>query len=50
MFNYEHILIGLDGCEFSERAFSEAIEIAKRNNAELVVDQIIPDTLTQMHA
>lgn len=45
MFNYQHILIGLDGSELSERAFSEAIEIAKRNNAELVVAQIIPDTL-----
>ncbi len=45
MFNYQHILICLDGSELSERAFSEAIEIAKRNNAELVVAQIIPDTL-----
>lgn len=27
MFNYQHILIGLDGSELSERAFSEAIEM-----------------------
>lgn len=45
MLTYHHILVGLDGSDLAEHAFSEALEIAKRNNAELVVAQIIPDTL-----
>lgn len=35
--NYKNILVGIDGSEESEKAFLKAKEIAKNNEAELVI-------------
>ena len=38
--NYKNILVGIDGSEESEKAFLKAKEIAKNNEAELVITWI----------
>lgn len=40
---YKHILVALDGSEKSEKALLEAIEIAKRNHANLYLAWVIND-------
>lgn len=40
---YKRILVALDGSNQSEKAFKEAIEIAKRNNATVFLTRIIND-------
>ena len=40
---YQRILVGVDGSELSQKAFTEAVEVAKRNQAELFVAHIIPN-------
>ena len=39
--DYQRILIGIDGSEEAEIAFRKAVEIAKRNNATLVIVHIV---------
>ena len=41
---YKKILVAVDGSEHSERAFQEAISVAKRNNADLLIVHIFDDT------
>src|SRR5690625_279967 len=43
--NYEKIIIAVDGSKASEKAFKKAVEIAKRNNAKLILAHIV-DTRT----
>ncbi|WP_409302155.1 universal stress protein [Peribacillus sp. SCS-155] len=38
---YKKILVAVDGSEEADRAFRKALEIAKRNNAEIVVAHVI---------
>jgi nucleotide-binding universal stress UspA family protein len=40
-FQYEHILVALDGSKEAEWALEKAIEIAKRNNAKLLLVHVI---------
>ncbi|KFN91928.1 universal stress protein [Tetragenococcus muriaticus] len=40
---YKRILVAIDGSEKSEKAFNEAIEIAKRNDATVFLAWIIND-------
>lgn len=40
---YKTILVGLDGSEQSDRAFQEAIEVAKRNDGKLFVAHVVDD-------
>lgn len=42
---YERILVGLDGSDLSKKALSQAIEVAKRNEAKLFIAQIIPSNV-----
>lgn len=44
-FKYKNILVAVDGSKEAEWAFKKAIEIAKRNNAELLLAHVI-DTRT----
>lgn len=44
---YEHILVAIDGSKEAEWALEKSIEIAKRNNAKLLLAHII-DTRTFM--
>lgn len=44
-YEYKNILIGLDGSKVSEKALDKSIEIAKRNNATLVLVNVV-DTKT----
>ena len=43
--NYQNILVGIDGSAGAEFALKKAIEVAKRNNATLVITHVI-DTLS----
>ncbi|MFC5735257.1 universal stress protein [Cytobacillus gottheilii] len=43
--NYENILVAVDGSPEADWAFRKAIEIAKRNNAKIIVAHIV-DTRT----
>ncbi|KAB2334221.1 universal stress protein [Bacillus mesophilum] len=43
--NYENILVAVDGSPEADWAFKKAIEIAKRNNAKIIVAHIV-DTRT----
>ncbi|MEI3606052.1 universal stress protein [Pseudogracilibacillus sp. SE30717A] len=43
--NYEKIVIAVDGSKASEKAFKKSVEIAKANNASLVLSHIV-DTRT----
>ncbi len=43
--NYKNILVGIDGSAGAEFALKKAIEVAKRNNATLVITHVI-DTLS----
>ena len=43
--NYQNILVGIDGSSGAESALKKAIEVAKRNNATLVITHVI-DTLS----
>src|SRR5690625_7582606 len=43
--NYKNIVIAVDGSKASEKAFNKAIEIAKRNDATLILTHIV-DTRT----
>lgn len=38
---YEHILVAVDGSYESELAFEKAVNVALRNNAELVITHVI---------
>ncbi|TCT24962.1 nucleotide-binding universal stress UspA family protein [Melghiribacillus thermohalophilus] len=40
-FEYKHIVVAVDGSEEAERALNKAIDIAKRNHAELVISHVI---------
>lgn len=42
---YQKILVGVDGSELANKAFMEAVEIAKRNDAELFVARIVPNDM-----
>lgn len=42
---YKKILVGVDGSDLANKAFMEAVEVAKRNDAELYVAHIIPSTV-----
>ena len=39
--NYKNILVAIDGSEPAEKAFHQAVEIAKRNNARLILAHVI---------
>lgn len=39
--NYQKIMVGVDGSSESELAFQKAINVAKRNNAELILVHVI---------
>ncbi|MGX6980213.1 universal stress protein [Vagococcus elongatus] len=41
--NYQRILVAVDGSEKSEKAFQEAISVAKRNGAKLFIAAIVND-------
>lgn len=41
---YKNILVAIDGSDHSERAFDEAVEAAKRDDAKLNVISIINDS------
>lgn len=38
---YERVLVAIDGSREAERAFKKAVEVAKRNNASLVIAHVI---------
>src|SRR5690625_5480542 len=38
---YENIIVAVDGSEASEKAFKKSVEIAKRNNAKLILTHVI---------
>lgn len=42
---YQKILVGVDGSDMSNKAFMEAVEIAKRNSAELFIARIVPNDI-----
>jgi nucleotide-binding universal stress UspA family protein len=42
-FHYEHILLGLDHSDKSLKAFHEAVSMAKRNDAELVLVTVLEE-------
>ncbi|MBO9131187.1 universal stress protein [Bacillus sp. 165] len=41
MSTYNTILIAIDGSKEAERAFNKAIQVAKRNNAKLVISHVV---------
>ncbi|WP_182201082.1 universal stress protein [Paraliobacillus salinarum] len=43
--NYKHIVVAVDGSQASEKAFKQAIAIAKRNEAQLIIAHVV-DTKT----
>lgn len=42
---YRNILVAVDGSKEAEKAFKKAVEVAKRNNANLIISHVI-DTRT----
>lgn len=44
-FEYKNILIAIDGSKIAEKAFMKSIEIAKRNDANLILTYVV-DTKT----
>ena len=38
---YKNIIVAVDGSEASEKAFKQSVEIAKRNNAKLILTHVI---------
>ena len=46
---YKNILVAIDGSQEAEWAFKKAIDIAKRNNAKLLLAHVI-DTRTFAHS
>lgn len=38
---YNHIIVAVDGSEASNKAFKKALQITKRNNARLIITNII---------
>ncbi|WP_028274149.1 universal stress protein [Atopococcus tabaci] len=38
---YQRILVAIDGSREAERAFKKAVEVAKRNNATLIIAHVI---------
>lgn len=40
-FEYKNIIVAVDGSEESEKAFIKSIDIAKRNNARLILSHIV---------
>lgn len=38
---YKNIIVAVDGSEASENAFKKSVEIAKRNNAQLILTHVI---------
>jgi nucleotide-binding universal stress UspA family protein len=40
-FEYHNILVAIDGSKEAERAFNKAVEMAKRNNANLLLVHVI---------
>lgn len=41
MLTYKNILIAVDGSQEAEWAFNKAVEVAKRNNAKLIITNVI---------
>lgn len=39
--NYKKIVIAVDGSEAAEKAFNRSIEVAKRNDAELIIAHVV---------
>ncbi|MFX3625388.1 MAG: universal stress protein [Ectobacillus sp.] len=39
--NYQNILVAVDGSKEAEKAFKKAIQVAKRNNANLFITHIV---------
>lgn len=46
--NYKRILVPIDGSKQSERALKQAVEIAERNQAEMVMAMIVDDNVAYM--
>jgi len=44
-FEYHNILVALDGSKGSDRAFEKAVDIARRNNSNLVLSHVIETNL-----
>lgn len=44
-FEYKHIVVAVDGSEASAHAFEKAVDIAKRNHAQLILAHVV-DTRT----
>ncbi|MEN1968212.1 universal stress protein [Lentibacillus sp. N15] len=40
-FEYKHIVVALDGSDAAEAAFKKSLDIAKRNNARLILTHIV---------
>lgn len=40
-FEYQNIVVAVDGSEASEKAFNKSIDIAKRNKARLIVTNVV---------
>ncbi|WP_284139835.1 MULTISPECIES: universal stress protein [unclassified Virgibacillus] len=40
-FEYQHILVAVDGSEASEKAFMKSLDIAKRNAARLILAHVV---------
>ncbi|WP_159721273.1 universal stress protein [Enterococcus sp. CSURQ0835] len=47
---YKRILVAVDGSKQADKALAEAVEIAKRNDAELFVVQVIDDLRMLVHS
>lgn len=41
IFEYQNIIVAVDGSEASEKAFNKSIDIAKRNKARLIVTNVV---------
>ncbi|WP_181349856.1 universal stress protein [Thalassobacillus sp. CUG 92003] len=40
-FEYKHIVVAVDGSNAAEFAFNKAIDIARRNNAQLILSHVV---------
>lgn len=41
---YKHVLVAVDGSKEAEYAFRKAIDVAKRNNAQLILTHVVDTT------
>lgn len=41
---YKNVLVGVDGSEQSDQAYKKALEVARRNDAHLVVVHIVEES------